>query len=239
MRKLILNILFLSCLSNSFGQKNLDNFKGDLTFKDSWFYAPLSRLFYDTLINYSTIHVTDSIEMEQMTVLYPDKDLKQKFIPFKLSKQNDSIFLKYFDPIINRSTSDYIFPLNKRDTVDIPICYQMFIDSFRPDGSKTYKKSLSENDDEMSNNLRTIYSKDTILNFGEYKMSCYMFEQSKLTGHYRDVNFIRKILIDKVLLIPIDIKEYHYYKTKRRANRQIPKEKWLLTRHTRLIYIDN
>ena len=174
-----------------------------------------------------------------MAFIYPEKVLTKKFIPFKLFKKNDSIFLKYFDPIINKTTSDYIYPLNIRDTVDIPVCYQMYIDSFRIDGSKTYKKSLSENDDEMSNNLRAIYSKDTILTFGEYKMSCYMFEQSKLTGHYRDVNFVRKILIDKILLVPIDIKEYHYYKTRRRSNRQIPKEKWLLTRHTRLIYIDN
>jgi len=176
--------------------------------------------------------------MEQIAFLYPDDDLKQKFIPFKFSKKNDSIFLNYFDPIIKRTTSDYAFPLNKRDTVDIPVCYQMFIDSFRPDG-KTYKKTLKEYDDEMSNNLRTIYSKDTILSFGEYKINCYLFEQFKLTEHYRDVNFVRKILLDKVLLVPVDIKEYHFFKKSRRANRQIPKEKWLLTRHSRLIYIDD
>ena len=168
------------------------------------------------------------MQMEQMAFLYPDNDFKQTFIPFKFSKKSDSIFLNYFDPIIKRTTSDYAFPLKKGDTVDIPVCYQMFVNSFQIDG-KTYKKTLNEYDDEMSNNLRTIYCKDTILSFGEYKMNCYLFEQFKLTGHYRDVNFVRKILLDKSLLVPVDIKEYHFFKKSRRANRQIPKENWLLT----------
>lgn len=234
MRRLFFIILnFFSTLL--FGQ-NSSAFEGTMIFKETHYYQPLTRTTSDTLISYYSYNVYDSLNIELL--LRPDFDSTLKYLPVKFNKRNDSLFLGFFDPVSNKQESRYTFPLNKRDTAKGEACYKMRVVTY-VDDNKMPKQYLEECPYDDSYEYTITFSGDTVFKLGDRKFHCYviaMHFKGKSGMDAPDLEIMRTVLIDKKLLFPVEEIEYRYYNWIWFQN--LPKNKWILFRHLKLIDVD-
>lgn len=238
-KKYYILIIFLADISISFGQKTLSNFDGNLIFKESFFYYPITRTTYDTIISYSNYEIGKMTQIEQMAAFSAHNDQEIDYLPIKFYKNKDSIFYKYADPydIDHDTTYTKLFPLSFKDTIETAFCYKITMDTIRgTDKNRTVTIKTDCDGDEHE--IKTYRIKDTTFTFKEYKIECYMFKQKAIIGHYKDIYFTRLIIVDKETLVPIDVKEYNFHSVKRVRYRNINQGKNLLTYHQRLISIE-
>ena len=228
--KIRLQILFLFISVITFGQKTLKDFSGSLLFKEINFYERLSREFTDTTINYFSYDVskeTSGYEIEITHYYSLKNDFEEyKYLKFKFIKQHDSLLINYYNPIEHKDVSKYMYPLNKRDTIDA--CgYRISHDSI----SKTINDINLCNNDPIFEN---IYLKDTIMKFKDYLFDCYVIEQN-YNYHRNQMRIRKKVFIDKMALIPMYEIEHTFAK---RRNRGIPTDKWILTKQMKLLTVE-
>jgi hypothetical protein len=212
------------------GQKTLKNFNGQFVFKESSFYEPITRNCYDTVVRYSKYEKKDSTIITQYVLSFDDNIVEFSYIPFKYYLNNDTIFLKYFNPITIEYVVKNAYSLKRKDTLVGSICNKFLVDSINENGKKKY--FIDEIQSEPVD-LNIIYRGDTIIEWNDYKLECYIFEEQ--TGNRRR-NFKRIIFFEKDVLLPIEIKEYKYFKNETIGN--IPTNKWLLTKYLKLIEIE-
>jgi hypothetical protein len=230
-----LQILFIFISVITFGQKTLNDFEGTLLFKDVNFYMPLTREITDTTINYYSFNISSKnkgseIEIEQLYFKKNDYE-EYYFVKFKFIKRHDSLFISYLDPLKTLNVFDYIYPLNKRDTIANRVGYKICLDSTLNSDNK-FRKTIE--DCEEGPKFNSTYFKDTTITFKEYSFDCYIIEQNY--NFFRNQTLSRKrIFIDKTSLIPVYEDEFVY--AKRRA-RRVPLNKWVMTRQMKLINID-
>lgn len=232
-------IILLADLSFSFGQKTLENFDGNLIFRESFFYYPVTRSTYDTVVTFSNYELGKMVQIEQMDVYSAHKSQEINYLPIKFYKRKDSIFYKYADPydIHHDTTYTKLFPLDFKDTIETAFCYKITIDTIRgTDKNRTLIIKADCDGDE--NEIKTYRIKDTTLIFKEYKIDCYTFKQKAIIGNYKNIYFTRLIIVDKHTLIPIDVKEYNFHSVKRVRYRNTNQGQNLLTYHQRLINIE-
>lgn len=232
-------LVILSGINISSGQKSLENIEGNLIFKESFFYYPITRSTYDTIITFSNYELGKTTQIEQMVAFSARNDQEIEYLPIKFYRNKDSIFYKYANPydIDHDTTYSKLFPLDLKDTIETAFCYKIRIDTIRgTDKNKTLTIRTDCNGDDHE--IKTYRIKDTILAFKEYKIDCYMFKQKAIIGHYKDIYFTRLIIVDKHTLIPIDVKEYNFHTVKRVRYRNINQGKNLLTYHQKLISIE-
>ncbi len=226
-------------LNLSFGQKTLANFDGNLIFKESFYYYPITRTTYDTIITFSNYELGKMTQIEQMTAFSAHNDQEINYLPIRFYKIKDSIFYKYADPydIDHDTTYSKLFPLDFKDTIKSAFCYKIQMDTIRgTDKNRTLTIKTDCDGDEHE--IKTYRIKDTVLTFKEYELDCYTFKQRAIIGHYKDIYFTRLIIVDKQTLIPIEVKEYNFHSVKRVRYRNINQGKNLLTYHQRLISIE-
>ena len=226
-------------LSFSFGQKTLEDFEGNLLFKESFYYFPLTRNTYDTVVTFSNYQVNKIIEIQQIIALSPNDSKEINYTPIILYTSRDAIRYKYADPLnIDSDTTDVkLFPLNYKDSVETVFCYKIIIDTILNRESNQII-NFHTSCEGSNNEIKTYRTNDTIINFKDFKLDCYSFEQKSMVGRYKHKMFTRKIIVDKRTLIPIDIKEYNFQTTKGPRYRNIKQEDNLLTYHQKLINIE-
>jgi len=222
----------LSLLSlSSFAQKDLSNFTGTLSFKESNYYFSISRSLYDTATSFyefTTFADLDNLITIRESSSLSTQDLSQEYLSFKLVKIHDSLIIKYLYPN-NKYHSVYQYPINKRDTLEV--CrsgYKMILDS--------NSINIDINDCPYYK-FQTTYQGDTIIKYKDYVMDCYIIEQYCQYHHLTSKHIIR-IYIDKKLLSPVYEKEYSFFQHSL-ISTEIPRNQWLLTREMKLIDIDD
>lgn len=232
-------IILITDISISFGQKTLEHFDGNLIFRESFFYYPITRKTFDTVVTFSNYEFGKMIQIEQMAAFSAHNSQEINYLPIKFYKSKDSLFFKYADPydIDHDTTYTKLFPLKFKDTIETAFCYKIKMDTIR--GTDKNRTLIIKTDcDGDEHEIKTYRVKDTTLIFKEYKLDCYTFKQKAIIGHYKDVYFTRLIIVDKHTLIPIDVKEYNFHSVKRVRWRNINQGKNLLTYHQRLISIE-
>ncbi|MEQ1732650.1 MAG: hypothetical protein ABL940_03200 [Bacteroidia bacterium] len=223
--------------SVTFAQKTLKDFDGEIIFKTTNYVEPINRLICDTLISYQSFSiVADSIRSQIKITdhyLFRNHFEEYEYLKFNFIKKEDSLLICYYNPILNKKVSSYIYPLNKRDTLYDCGSYKLGIDS-----SFNKTKGVYDKDIDICNNNETFnitYKKDTLIKFNNYTFDCYEIELNR--GFIRSYSKrMRKIFIDKGSLIPVYEIEYLYFK-RGRCNTQV--NKWLLSKETKIIEIDN
>lgn len=235
-------LLFFVGLEFSFGQKTLENFDGDLTFKESFFYIPISRTVVDTVTTFSWYEKDD--EEIEITEFPPgDRQIPKihniksvYFEPIIFYKNKDSIFYKYVNPYRkgNDSSRVKLFSLSFKDTIIAAPCYKLIIDTLRRRYDTTSVVHINCYED--SREFKTYRVKDTTLIFKEYKLDCYTFEQKKYL-EWSGRLITRIVLVHKNTLIPVDIKEYTLLTRERGRYFYLEPNKNLLTYHQKLIDI--
>ena len=237
-------LVFVSLSSLCYSQKTLQNFEGDLLFKESNYYFPLTRKTYDTSCTYYSYSVNKQIiNIERISPMSSQwhETVETQFLPIIFFINGDSLFVKYqekysdvSDTVVSKS-----FPLNFKDTIEVPFCYRITEDTIRWKDTKRTLEVKTECDGD-EHYAKTYRLKDTIITFKDFKIDCYSFEQKGEVG-YKDVIFKRKILVDKFTLIPIDVKEYNFHLIKRPCFRHIiytMQGQNFLTKHKKLISIE-
>lgn len=226
MRKFILLFVAFSSV-NALAQKTTENFKGQMTFKETYYYQRITRLDYDTILNYLNYDIKrDSVFMEQIFSFSHQFENNFNFAPIKFTLRNDSIFYGYIDRYFNNDTVEtLLFSLDKKDTISSIFCYRIGFDSL--DG-----QCIGDDREVM-----TYRQQDTTITFKDYKIDCYVFEQKTDTTGRHKVFFTRKILVDKHTLIPIEVKEYNYNRPGLVRIRHEYQGRNLLTYHKRLLSI--
>jgi hypothetical protein len=232
-------ILFLADVMLSLGQKTLHNFDGNLLFRESFYYYPLTRQTYDTVVTYSNYELNSMIEIEQVAAFSVHNTKEINYRPIRFYKNKDSIGYKYSDPFDVDHDTTYVklFPLNFKDSVETAFCFKIIMDTIRGT-NKNRTLTIHTDCDGDDRDLKTYRSKDTVVYFKDFKLDCYTFEQKSLIGNYPDIYFIRKIIVDKQTLIPIDVKEYNFHTAKRPRLRNVHQGKNLLTYHQKLVSIE-
>ena len=130
-----------------------------------------------------------------------------------------------------------LFPLSFKDTIEVAFCYRVSEDSIRwKDTKRTLEIKTDCDGDE--HNIKTYRLKDTTINFQDYKIDCYSFEQKERMGYYTNIYFTRRILVDKHTLIPIDVKQYNFHTNRRPRYKNKIQGQNLLTVHKKLISIE-
>ncbi len=174
----------------------------------------------------------ESIKIEIQQVYFVKNESREYFfVKFKFIKRHDSLFLSYRDPLQNKDMSEYIYPINKRDTVDNRVGYKMCFDSVL-NADHNYRKEFNDCDDSPS--FANTYLKDTTITFKEYKFDCYIIEQNY--NYFRNQMRLKKrVFIDKISLIPVYEDEKVFAK---RKGRRVPMNKWVLTKQMKLITVD-
>jgi hypothetical protein len=215
-------------------QKSLKNFTGTLIFKETNYYQRLTREQTDTTINYYLFDKSSegaSSEIEITQIYFVKNDFQEyDFVKFKFIKQNDSLFIDYYNPLEEKNIFEYIYPLNKRDTVNSCHSYIISYDSTL-NNALIYVKKI----DECNKNpeFDNTYLKDTTISFKDYTFDCYVIEQNY--NSIRNQTLLKKqIFIDKNALVPVYEEEYTFTKRKVRG---IPIDKWVLTRQMKLIQV--
>jgi hypothetical protein len=232
-------ILFFSLLTDMLAQKTLKDFDGDLLFKESYYYYPVTRQTYDTVVTYSNYELKKMIEIENSGVISKNESKEISYIPIKFFKNKDSVFYKYADPfdIDHDTTYVKLFPLNFNDSVETAFCFKITMDTIRGTDKKRTLTIHTECDGDHRD-IKTFRTKDTMIYFKEFKFDCYTFEQKAPIPYYKDVYFTRKIIVDKQTLIPIDVKEYNFHTSRRPRFKNIHQGKNLLTYHQKIISIE-
>lgn len=209
----------------------MKEFTGTLLFKEYHYYDRLTRDLTDTSITYFTFDIrTNSFDSEvELTQFYSSQNefKETKFLRFNFTKRNDSLFLKYFDPTDLSWQLEYIFPLNKRDTISPCKGYRIGIDSIYGK-----KKTLDFTYNEPCYN--NTYLKDTIIKFKDYEFDCFVIEQN-YNYHRNQMRVRKKTYIDKLSLVPVYESEHTFAQ---RMGRLIPTNKWVLTGQMKLIKVD-
>ena len=235
--------LFIGIQSPSYAQKTLKNFEGDLLFKESNYYFPLTRKTYDTACTYYSYSVNKHvINIERISPLSSQwhETVETQFLPIIFFQNGDSLFFKYQEKYSNvpDTVVSKLFPLSFKDTIEVSFCYRVTEDTSRWGANHTLQ--FNKNCDGDDDDIKTYRLKDTTITFQDYKLDCYSFEQkSKML--YKNTFFTRKILVDKCTLIPIDVKEYNFHLIKRPRFRHIiytMQGQNFLTKHQKLISIE-
>ncbi len=238
--KLII-FLIIGMQYSFYAQKTLKNFEGNLTFKESDYYTPISRKIYDTINIYYSYEVEKTIKIERFAPISSfDNDSENKsFLPIIFFKNGDSLFFKYQEKFstVPDTVISKLFPLSFKDTIDVPFCYRISEDSIRwKDEKRTLEiKTECDGDDR---NIKTYRLRDTTITFQDYKIDCYQFEQKSIMSYYKNKFFTRRILLDKITLIPIDVRQYNFRTNRRPRYKSKLTEKNILTFHKKLISIE-
>ena len=206
-----------------------------MVFKETNFNCQVTKNTSDTMITFYSYTVEDSISIEQIDYLTEES---VKFLPFHLKQNNDSVILSCFNPLSHKYVFKYLYPVNKRDTLTGTSCYKLRIDSFAD--LKTTRKYLNEcYADGVEYDIT--YRGDTSIDLDNYRFDCYIISQHYSGGMENDtggVEIIKTVLIDKILLFPVDEKEYRYFRH-HLYGRHIPLNTWLLVKHLKLIVVDS
>ena len=231
--RLILLLLLISTFT--FGQKTFNNFEGKLLFKDVHYFEPFTREIIDTTINYYSYIINSNdnrseIKIGQLFIVKNDLE-EYSFVKFTFIRRHDSLFINYRNPYENREIHEYIYPLNKRDTVTNLNGYSICVDSIL-NFDHTYLKTI-----DFCNNgpvFNSTYIKDTTIIFKDHSFDCYAIQQNY--NSFRNQILLRKnIYIDKSGLFPVYEDEWIF--AKRSLNR-VPLDSWVRTRQMKLILLE-
>jgi len=234
MAKKVIILLILFCSIFADAQKNLKDFYGDLIFKETSYYFPIDRKLFDTSISYSIYSINKMIEIEQIAPSFNNRNgLEINYTPINFFNNRDTIFCKITNPFNkgHDTTIMALFPLRYKDTLLSNGCYRITLDTIHSSNKQLYVETecVDENND-----YKTFYSGDTTIYFRDYKLDCYKVTQIEASKRTR--KFRRILLIEKNTLIPIDVKEYNFYFSRRFRTKPIGQN--LLTKHQKLIEIE-
>lgn len=87
--------LIIGIQSSFYAQKTLKNFEGNLMFKESNYYTPITRKVYDTVNIYYSYEVAKTINIERCSIfdVYNIDSEGKAFLPIIFFQNGDSIFL--------------------------------------------------------------------------------------------------------------------------------------------------
>jgi len=219
-----IHLVFLIVICNlSFAQKSTESFKGEMVFKESHYHESITRKLTDTVHTYFKYEVSHTIDIRQTIRLSESSWEEINYETITPLVINDSIIYRYTNAEDSLESYDIkMFPLSYDDTIKVVYCYRV-------------RNNTCEEDEYE---LATYRQQDTTIVFGNYRMDCFQFEQSRPLYKYK-TSFVRRIVVDKQTLVPIEVVSYNHNVPERTYNIHPAQGKNYLTFRRRLIAIND
>jgi hypothetical protein len=219
-----------------FGQLIPKDFSGQISYKIDWYSAFIKRDSCGDFSDYRTITENNGFftaKDSSLTETYRPNYLKQKFI-----FTDKVFFIVYFDPNKNALDTSALFPMKINDTINGADEYLVQADSNSIWNAITQswhfnKVAISVNKQSEGTRL-----KDATVIVLNKKTQCYKFEKysSNLKSSHPS-QLKQTIYIDKLTLLPVEVREYIFYSKRGRC--KIPGDKWFLISKTYITAIKN
>jgi hypothetical protein len=232
-------LILILTVFHSPGQSKLENFKGELYFKDSRYFVSINREINDTTITYLKYVIGDSLYVTKYAIISSDNEFELKYLPVKYELLNDTIFLKCINPLSKQNEIRSVYSLNPKSPIECEACLWRLADSCHENGSIHFEENGKYNfyveDCDEYDNLSLSFTGDTTIKLKDFQMNCYIFEG---THKYHRSVFKRRVLFEKKMMVPVDITDYYYFNEISRRFRDAEIKKWLLSRHLKLILVE-